>query len=66
MLWFTLSKHICATNDDVLFGAVYIPPENSDYNLDGIMEQFYFEVDENVSSFKHVIMMGDFNARTSN
>ena len=30
------------------------------------MEQFYFEVDENSRSFKHLIMMGDFNARTSN
>ena len=66
VLWFTLSKAIFGTGADVLFGAVYIPPENSRYNSEGIMEQFYFEVDENSRSFKHLIMMGDFNARTSN
>ena len=65
VLWFTLSKTICGTIDDVRFGAVYIPPENSDYNLECIMEQFYFEVDENARTFKNLILMGDFNARTS-
>ena len=44
VLWFTLSKPICDTVDDVLFGAVYI------------MEQFYFEVDENARSFKNLIL----------
>lgn len=64
--WFKLSKMLCNTNEDVIFGAVYIPPENSDYSSESIIEQFYFELDENARAFKNMILMGDFNARTSN
>ena len=59
-------KSYFRTDAVVLFGAVFIPLENSRYNSECIMEQFYFEVDENSRSFKHLIMMDDFNTRTSN
>ena len=36
------------------------------YSRDCISEQFYFELDEHVRTFKNVVLMGDFNARTSN
>ena len=51
VLWFTLSKTFYGTVDDVLFGAVYIPSDNSDCNLECITEQFVFEVDENARPF---------------
>ena len=64
--WFKLSKIVCNTTEDILIGAVYVPPENSPYSRDCILEQFYFELDEHIRTFKNVILMGDFNARTSN
>ena len=46
-----------------MFGAVYIPPASSSYNVDDILEEFYFELDANARLYKNLIIMGDLNAR---
>ena len=46
-----------------MFGAVYIPPASSNYSVDDILEEFYFELDENTRLYKNLIIMGDLNAR---
>ena len=31
--WFKLSKRLFGSNEDIVFGGVYIPPVNSDYSV---------------------------------
>ena len=39
-LWFTISKTVLSLTSDVLFGCVYMPPDNSRYsNADAFVEQ---------------------------
>lgn len=64
--WFKMSKCLFNTTEDVMFGAVYIPPAKSDYRVDEILELFNSELDEHARTYKNLILMGDFNARTSN
>ena len=63
--WFKLSKLLFGSNEDIVFGAVYIPPVNSDYSVVQIYELFYSEVDHFSRANRNVILLGDFNARTS-
>ena len=49
-----------------LFGNIYLPPENSRYKvLDAFneLEQDFFNFS---NSFKYILLVGDFNSRTSN
>ena len=61
-LWFVV-KNICY--DPILFGSIYIPPENSDYSdinfFDVIQEDILKHTTE--KDYK-VCLLGDFNART--
>ena len=41
VLWFKLSKSLFRFDEDVLFGAVYIPPDNSKYFRNDLHELFY-------------------------
>ena len=63
VLWFKMSKSLFNADEDVVFGAVYIPPASSSYNVNDILEEFYFELDENARLYKNLIIMGDLNAR---
>lgn len=58
-----MSKSLFNADEDVVFGAVYIPPASSSYNVNDILEEFYFELDENARLYKNLIIMGDLNAR---
>ena len=66
-MWFTINKHLCGTDRDILAGAVYIPPEGSRYsNLD-----LFDELDNSIIDLKniycqnsHILLLGDFNAHT--
>ena len=48
-----------------MFGTVYIPPASSGYNVESILEQFNIELDNFSRFYKNLVLMGDFNARTS-
>ena len=62
--WFKLSKHILDTDEDVYFGAVYVPPDNTKFYSREIYALFYEELEQFTTNNKHVILSGDFNART--
>jgi len=64
--WLKISKILVGTDEDVYFGIVYIPPENSKYCNNNDLNMFYAELELYNNNNKHVAMMGDFNARTSN
>ena len=63
--WFKLSKTVIWFKWGHFFGAVYIPPVNSDYSVVQIYELFYSEVDHFSRANRNVILLGHFNARTS-
>lgn len=66
MQWFKLSKILFDIDEDIIFGAVYVPPESSKYMNQNLLDSFYAEIDNFISNYKYVILQGDFNARTSN
>ena len=62
--WFKLSKSLGNLGEDVILVNVYIPSDN--YFSQEFLEQFYTELHVFHSRNKYVIIIGDFNARTSN
>ena len=64
VLWFKLSKVLLNTDEDIYIGAVYLPPINSNYCQDRILDMFYDELETFSRSHKYVTLIGDFNART--
>ena len=52
------------TNDDVIFGIVYIPPQNSVYCIDNPFYEIELEI-LSCSQFENKCLLGDFNARVS-
>lgn len=66
VLWLSFSEGLLHNVDHLILGAVYIPPENSNfYNEEEIMA-FENEVTSLCSSHPHVMLTGDFNSRTAN
>ena len=43
--WFKLPKKATDLDEDVIFGAIYMPPENSKYCDKRLCEMFYAEID---------------------
>ena len=64
VLWFKLSKVLLNTDEDIYIGAVYLPPINSNYCQDRILNMFNDELETFSRSHKYVTLLGDFNART--
>ena len=52
-------------DEEVYFGATYIPPANTDYCRNDILERFCGELESFSRSHKYVFLLGDFNARTA-
>ena len=65
ILWLEIDKTICSTDQNIIIGAVYIPPENSNYFNDDEFSNLEAEIMSVCSSHKYVLLAGDFNARTS-
>ena len=64
--WFKLSKELFHLEEDVLFGVVYVPPETSKYFIQEKLDAFYSEISSFSCGNKYTILLGDFNARSSN
>lgn len=62
--WFQISNSILASDEDLLFGCIYIPPENKEYSS----TEAFDEVESELMYFKHnncdTALVGDFNAKT--
>ena len=66
VLWFSINKSLTNKEEDLIFGIVYIPPENSRFLINDELMTLEMEITETCSKYKYVILTGDFNARTSN
>ncbi|CAG2205169.1 unnamed protein product [Mytilus edulis] len=64
VLWCKISKFL--NNEDILFGVVYIPPEYTSYSSPDAFNEIENEYLEFSTTFEHIFIIGDFNARTSN
>ena len=62
--WFKISKSCLHCNEDYVIGTVYIPPENTKYFKQNIVDFFYTELETYTSSFENVILVGDLNSRS--
>jgi hypothetical protein len=65
VFWFTLSKQVTLTDRDVLYGVVYIPPENSVFAVDDPFVEIQNELSSFSQRYNHICIFGDFNCRTS-
>ena len=63
VLWVCLDKRLTDTDENVIFGIVYIPPSQSRFYNDDEMLKLENEIISVCSSNKYVILSGDFNAR---
>ena len=52
-------------NENLILGTVYLPPENSNFSNDEEFLTMENEITSFCSKHKHVMLSGDFNARTS-
>ena len=65
VLWFQLSKKLFSFESDILFGCIYIPPENSKYSTKEAFEELENEmIDISKKEKCFVSLIGDFNAKT--
>ena len=65
VLWFKISKSCLHCNEDYVIGTVYIPPENTKYFKQNIVDLFYTELETYTSFFENVILVGDLNSRSA-
>ena len=47
-----------------MFGTVYVPPASSGFNVDDILEQFLYELDDFARWYTNLVLTGDFNTHT--
>ncbi|XP_063408891.1 uncharacterized protein LOC134692369 [Mytilus trossulus] len=65
VLWFKLSKSILSLNLDVIFGCVYVPPENSKYSTIEAFEELENELNILTNTENsYIALVGDFNSKT--
>ena len=63
VLWFKLDKSLFCATEDVYFGVVYVPPDNTKFFSRDIFYLFCNEVDHFTTNNQYVVLLGDFNAR---
>jgi len=63
--WFKVKKkQIFRLNQDILFGIVYVPPDNSSYCINDPINEIESEF-LNLSSNYDICLVGDFDSRTA-
>ena len=65
VLWFRVFGELFDIDEDVIFGIVYIPPENSRYSSESAFTELETEFLKFSNNYKYVALLGDFNGRTS-
>ena len=64
VLWFSISRELLMTENDVLCGVVYVPPIGSKYANEDPFAELHAEILKTSSENSQIILMGDFNSRT--
>lgn len=62
VFWFSFSNPY--DSEIILFGNVYIPPENSVYAIDDLFNEIQNELSKLRDKYSHICMLGDYNSRT--
>ncbi|MEW8546103.1 MAG: hypothetical protein AB2693_21495 [Candidatus Thiodiazotropha sp.] len=65
VLWFKISNKLTGYKADILGGVVYIPPENTKYSVNEPFTELENEISVFSQRYKSIVLLGDFNARTS-
>ncbi|CAG2192228.1 unnamed protein product [Mytilus edulis] len=66
VLWFRVDRILFRTEDDIIMGIVYIPPENTRYTSENAMSEIEIEFLELQKNSNCIFLLGDFNSRTAN
>ena len=64
-LWLTIHKTLTEFPENMILGAIYLPPENSRFLNDDDLNSLENEISEMANNHKYIMLAGDFNARTS-
>ncbi|CAG2216217.1 unnamed protein product [Mytilus edulis] len=64
IFWFKIDKKMFHLCQDIIFGIVYIPPENSSYCIGDPFNEIEHELLMFSSDHSYICLLGDFNART--
>ena len=64
IMWFKISKQYIQSDEDILYGVVYVPPSESRFRNTDEFEKIEIEILDTSISYKYVYLLGDFNART--
>ena len=65
IFWFKVSSKLFNLSDDLIFGIVYIPPEDSSYLSPDAFDQVENEDRVLSQNYKYICLLGDFNSRTA-
>ncbi|CAG2228304.1 unnamed protein product [Mytilus edulis] len=63
--WWKISSDLLKTDQDVMMGNIYIPPENSVYKVPDAFNELEQEFLKFSVEYKYILLNGDFNSRTS-
>ncbi|VDI42861.1 Hypothetical predicted protein, partial [Mytilus galloprovincialis] len=63
--WWKISSDLLKTDQDVMIGNIYIPPENSVYKIPDAFNELEQEFLKFSIEYKYILLNGDFNSRTS-
>lgn len=63
--WFKIDKMGIHSDQDILLGIVYIPPEGSSYCVGNPFEELEQEYLRLSNTYQNICLLGDFNARTA-
>ncbi|CAG2208650.1 unnamed protein product [Mytilus edulis] len=63
--WFSIDEKIFDLKSSVIFGVIYIPPENSIYTSENALSDIELEFFELQRTNKYICLLGDFNSRTA-
>ena len=64
--WFKVSGNIFNLDENVIFGIVYVPPENTRYTSSTAFTEIEAEYLVLSRNYNYISLLGDFNGRTSN
>jgi hypothetical protein len=64
-MWFKYSEQLFKTDQAVLFGVVYIPPNYTKYSSEGAFSELQQEYLSFSNMSKYICLLGDFKARTA-
>jgi hypothetical protein len=65
VFWFKVSSDLVNLDQDIIFGIVYIPPENTVYSSQDAFREIENEYNNFSINYKYISLIGDFNGRTA-